>query len=205
MIGKEFRDFTFWVLGFGFSLLYNYKSFFDFFKMKARVHISAGTIIFRLNKAEKPTDATALRHSDISQPRKIVTAREYLLLLYPGGYWDFPKGTAEKGEQIKETALREAKEETGLDVEIIDGFEEKIRYFFRESPSANSGQATQLVFKQVIFFVAKSKSEKVKISDEHSDYIWLPFKKAIELLKHKTAKEILMKTERFLNKKWGFK
>ena len=52
----------------------------------------------------------------------------YLLLRYPSvkpkkEYWDLPKGHMEKGEQEKDTVVREVREETGLeDIEIFDGF-----------------------------------------------------------------------------------
>ena len=154
--------------------------------MKTRKHISAGTIIFRTIHSKRPSDAKAM------------AGREYLLLYYLSYYWDLPKGTVEEGETMEETATREAKEETGLDVNIIDGFKEKIKYFYRETRAKNPKQNGQLVFKQVIFFIAEATSNKVKISDEHSDFIWLPFEKAITILKYKTAKEILTKAEEFL-------
>ena len=40
-----------------------------------------------------------------------------------GRYWSFPKGHIEIGETEKETAVREIKEETSLEVEIKDGKE----------------------------------------------------------------------------------
>ncbi len=50
----------------------------------------------------------------------------FLLLNYPSGHWDFIKGRIEKNESLKQAALREAREETGItDIEFIDGFEEK--------------------------------------------------------------------------------
>lgn len=56
----------------------------------------------------------------------------FLLLHYPSGHWDFVKGRIEKGEQEKEAAIREAREETGItDVEFIEGFEEKIHYTYQ--------------------------------------------------------------------------
>lgn len=156
--------------------------------MKTRKHISAGTVIFRINKLA-PKDEK----------------REYLLLYYLNNYWDLPKGTIEEGETLQETAKREAKEETGLQVEIIDGFKEKISYFYKEiytpkefRDKKGSPKIPRLVFKKVIFFVAKALTEKVKISDEHSDHIWLPYKKALSILKYKTAKEILTKADSFL-------
>lgn len=36
------------------------------------------------------------------------------LLIYRNGMWDLPKGHQEEGEDIRETALREVQEETGL-------------------------------------------------------------------------------------------
>jgi 8-oxo-dGTP pyrophosphatase MutT (NUDIX family) len=35
------------------------------------------------------------------------------------GLWNFPAGKAEEGDTIEETAIREAKEESGYDVELI--------------------------------------------------------------------------------------
>ena len=40
---------------------------------------------------------------------------KYLVLHYGAGHWDFPKGKQEKNENEEQTALREIKEETGID------------------------------------------------------------------------------------------
>ncbi len=37
-----------------------------------------------------------------------------ILMIFRLGYWDFPKGKAEPGEQYAQTALREVSEETGV-------------------------------------------------------------------------------------------
>ena len=44
-----------------------------------------------------------------------VDKRKFLLLNYPSKHWDFVKGKMEKSETPHETAIRETKEETGLD------------------------------------------------------------------------------------------
>jgi len=52
--------------------------------------------------------------------------------LYPGGYWEFPKGKLEPGETDEAAAHRELKEETGLEVTLIPDFKETITYRFRD-------------------------------------------------------------------------
>ncbi|MDR0295854.1 MAG: NUDIX domain-containing protein [Prevotellaceae bacterium] len=44
------------------------------------------------------------------------------LLIYRHEHWDLPKGVVESGETILETALREVKEECGIDKLILCGF-----------------------------------------------------------------------------------
>ena len=51
--------------------------------------------------------------------------RKYVIIRETGiyqGYCGFPKGHMEAGETEQDTAIREVKEETGLDVELLDGF-----------------------------------------------------------------------------------
>ena len=45
-----------------------------------------------------------------------------ILFIYRRGKWDLPKGKAEKGESIRETAVREVIEETGIEKLKIDKF-----------------------------------------------------------------------------------
>ena len=45
-----------------------------------------------------------------------------------GGHWSFPKGHVEPGETETETAIREIKEETGIDVELNTTFREVVSY-----------------------------------------------------------------------------
>lgn len=49
--------------------------------------------------------------------------RCYLLLHYPSGHWDFPKGHVEEREKRHETALRELEEETGIsNLQFVENF-----------------------------------------------------------------------------------
>ena len=117
----------------------------------------------------------------------------YLTLHYEGGHWDFPKGHVEENEKLEETALRETKEETNLDVELHDKFKKSLSYFFRRDGL--------LVSKTVYFFLGKTPNKKVKISSEHIGFKWLIFEDALELLTFDNAKEVLKKAHEFLTQR----
>lgn len=122
---------------------------------------------------------------------------KYLLLYSIGlkgkGYWGFPKGHIEEGEEPTATARREIMEETNInELEFIPGFKQRERYFFR--------QDNKMIYKQVIFFLVQSKSQQVKLSFEHNDFIWLPFEQAVKKVSFPSAKQILKKAHEFLLK-----
>ena len=113
----------------------------------------------------------------------------FLLLNYPTGHWDFVKGKIEKGETLHQTAVRETKEETGIsDLEFVEGFEEKINYNFQFEG--------ELIQKEVIFFLAKTKTDTVNVSHEHLDYTWLDYENALEKVTYQNAKNILSKANK---------
>jgi len=127
----------------------------------------------------------------------------YLLLHYSVGHWDFPKGNIEKGEKLEDTARREILEETGIkEIKFVSNFKKWIKYFYKRAPSKFGKQKTgETVFKIVTFFLAETKEKEVKISREHVDYKWLPYKEALKQLTFKNAKEILKKANSFLSRK----
>ena len=110
----------------------------------------------------------------------------YLLLNYPSGHWDFVKGNIEEGETLRQTVLREIREETAItDVSFIEGFEEKVEYYYQRYGS--------LVHKEVIFILAKTATERVEISHEHQGFIWLNYPDALERLTYITAQNLMKK------------
>ena len=125
--------------------------------------------------------------------RKEGTKKMFLLLHYPSGHWDFVKGKMEKGENTRETAIRETREETGItDVAFLDNFEEWIQYNFQYKG--------ELVDKKVVFFLGETKTEEVKISEEHLSYAWKEYNEAMEKTTFDNAKTILTKAQELLSK-----
>jgi len=81
------------------------------------------------------------------------------------GQWEFPGGFIEFGEAPEEGILREVKEETGLNAEIVSIY--KILSKEYEKP----GKKIHLIR---IIYLLKTFDEKVKLNErEHEDYKWL--------------------------------
>lgn len=120
--------------------------------------------------------------------------RQFLLLHYPGGHWDFPKGHVEEyDENEMATAHRELEEETGISaIEFLDGFREPMYYAF------NRGRKER-VEKVVVYFLAETQEADIQLSHEHQGCDWLHFDAAMEQLTFDNARELLQKAYDFLN------
>jgi 8-oxo-dGTP pyrophosphatase MutT (NUDIX family) len=97
--------------------------------------------------------------------------------------WVFPKGTPDGVETIEETALREVREESGLEVEIVAPIG-VIDYWF-----AVPGER---VHKFVHFFLMRAHGGDVSNHDHEYDHVrWVPVDEARRLLSYDTYREIL--------------
>jgi 8-oxo-dGTP pyrophosphatase MutT (NUDIX family) len=102
------------------------------------------------------------------------------------------KGKMEKGESAHQTAIRETEEETGItDITFIENFEEWIEYNFQYQG--------ELVNKKVVFFLAETKTEDVKISHEHQNYAWMDYNTSMEKTTFDNAKTVLTKAQTLLS------
>ena len=113
---------------------------------------------------------------------------EVLLLKHNAGHWAFPKGHAEKNETEEETALREVKEETNLEIKLNTKFRETVKY----SPAEE-------VEKEVIYFIGYDVKGKEKPQlEEISEIKWANINKAINIVTYENDKEILKKVKKYL-------
>ena len=103
-------------------------------------------------------------------------------------HWSFPKGHMENGETEIETAMREIKEETGIDVIIDQSFREIVTYFPRRD-----------THKEVVYFIAKAKNtDFTPQEDEIADIKWVEIGRAGAVLFYENDKAIVNKAKGFI-------
>jgi 8-oxo-dGTP pyrophosphatase MutT (NUDIX family) len=93
-----------------------------------------------------------------------------------------PKGHPEKGESSHDAALREVREETGLDATPVEKLGD-IRYWY-----ARDGDR---VLKVVSFFLFRYRSGRLADHDQEvEEALWIPLEEAPERLAYRSEKEI---------------
>ena len=118
--------------------------------------------------------------------RKFHGNTEILLIKHVNsGHWSFPKGHVEFGETEVETALREVKEETGIDI-IIDPT-------FREIVSFSPKKGTQ---KTVFYFIGKARhTDYTPQEEEIAEIRWVEIGRACSVLSYENDKSIVNKAK----------
>lgn len=105
--------------------------------------------------------------------------------------WGFPKGHVEKGENVKDTAIRETREEAGINVQLCEGFKHDMHY----NPAKNAR-------KTVTFYIATTKDTNVRIQKEEIiDYAWLEYDKAMKRLSFENSRNTLRLAKKYLEKR----
>lgn len=116
----------------------------------------------------------------------------YVIVRSLEGFYGFPKGHMEPGESEKETALREIKEETGLNVSLICGF--------RTEDSHAFCQDGVLRRKNIIYYLAQYENQLpiAQESELRSIHI-MDFDSAMQAFQFESSRRILTEAHAFLN------
>ncbi len=117
----------------------------------------------------------------------------FLIIKMLNGNWGFPKGHTEDQETDIQTAIREVTEETGINIEILDGFKKSIKYIpFPE------------VLKKVIFFIGITEEEKVTIDkNEIEDYMWCSYEEALKMITYKPQRDVMESSLKYIKNYYG--
>ena len=125
--------------------------------------------------------------------RKNGDTSEFLLEHMVQGHTSIPKGHVEGNETEEETALREIREETNLEVELDTSFRRVITY----SPAPGA-------VKDVVFFIAEARGGLLINQEcEVTSLEWLPFESAVKSLTHESDRETLRAAYEYLTERKG--
>ena len=112
----------------------------------------------------------------------------FLILKHNAGHFSFPKGHMEPLESEVDTAIREIKEETNIDVEIDESFRMVNTYSPKEG-----------IIKDVIFFLGKCCSnEIVAQTSEISEIFWYDFDSSKNVITFENDRIILEKAYKYI-------
>ena len=139
-------------------------------KVPTKLQISAGGVAFRNRK------------------KQIEVA---LISVGDNNRWQLPKGIVDKGESTEDAAVREVREEAGIDTEIVERID-KVEYWYLWN---EDGQRVRY-HKFVYFYLLRYKAGDVRDhDDEVNEARWVEIDEAIRLLAFNSEKKIVEKAK----------
>ena len=102
--------------------------------------------------------------------------------------WALPKGTPEPGESLRETAIREVREETGLGVEIVDELG-TIEYWF-------SRPAQGVRFEKTVHHFLMRATGLGDVSEhdhEYDEVVWFPAGQALRIMTYHSEADVVQR------------
>jgi 8-oxo-dGTP pyrophosphatase MutT (NUDIX family) len=126
---------------------------------------------------------------------KTIRGRPMLAAIRPGGrddVWALPKGRIDDGESAAETAVREVREETGVEGRLVEKLGD-VRYVYTAKWAGG-----ELIFNVVSFFLLEAGRGRIDHIDETmrievAEARWLPLEEAPRLLTYGGEREMAAK------------
>ena len=114
-----------------------------------------------------------------------------------GVRWSLAKGTPYAGETMEETALREVREETGLEVEMQEPIS-SITYWFADLENAVRYHKT------VHFYLMVPVRGDVSLHDPEFDVVrWFPMDQALKILIYPNETAVMQQANELINQRIG--
>jgi 8-oxo-dGTP pyrophosphatase MutT (NUDIX family) len=128
---------------------------------------------------------------------RTISGRPMLAAIRPRGrerVWALPKGHIDEGESAADTAIREVREETGVEGRLVEKLGD-IRYVYTASWEGGSGER---IFKVVSFFLLRAGRGRIGEIDEAmrievAEARWLPLDEAPRLLSYDGERKMAAK------------
>ncbi len=159
-------------------------------QIRARRHASTGRLVGAVARLRTSTATSAggiVVRFESGQPSLVVGSRRRER---DGRTWTLPKGTPNPGETREQTALREVREETGLEVRIT-GPLDSIEYWFVQSGTR--------IHKTVHYFLMEPVGGDLAAHDHEFDEVrWITFESAGSLLTFETERALVTRAGEIL-------
>jgi ADP-ribose pyrophosphatase YjhB (NUDIX family) len=121
-----------------------------------------------------------------------------LIATHGGERWALPKGLVNRGEAVEETALREVREETGLEAEIVSALE-PIEYWFWWGPPGRKVRH----HKRVHYYLMRWLGGDTSLHDaEVDDVQWFALEEAVQRLSYESERRLLEATQVKVEEGW---
>jgi len=133
----------------------------------------------------------SLRHKKVKSVAAIIFNKGKFMIVKKskdsGGFWDFPKDGIKRYEDEIVALNREMKEETNLEIELIPGFYEEIKYNYSDSVYDYD--------KTVGYYLAKAKTIDCKSNDEDEieECMWATAEEVREKVKFEDSIKVFEK------------
>ena len=119
---------------------------------------------------------------------------EYVIIQSKEGFYGFPKGHVEGAETETETALREVREETGLEVALIAGFRAVDTH-----PFTKNGETRM---KHIVYFLAEFSGQQPQAQeDELSGIRLMDYDSAMQVFQFESVRRLLTEAHGFLQER----
>ncbi len=143
-------------------------------QVQTRMQVSAGGVAFRKRKGQVEVAIISVGES---------------------GRWQLPKGLVDEGESLEAAALREVREEAGIQTEKIQPLD-KIEYWYY---STERGQRVRF-HKFVSFYLLRYVSGDVRKHDQEvNEARWVEIGKAHEMLAFEGEKKMVEQAQSVIN------
>lgn len=128
---------------------------------------------------------------------RTIRGRAHVAAIRPRGReraWALPKGRIDPGETAAETAVREVREETGVEGHLVEKLGD-VRYTYTARWEGASGER---IFKIVSFFLLRAGRGRIGAIDDEmqievAEARWLPLDDAPRLLSYDGERKMAMK------------
>lgn len=105
--------------------------------------------------------------------------------------WQLPKGLVDKGESTEDAAVREVREEAGVDTEVVERID-KVEYWYLGNEEGLRVRYHKLVY----FYLLRYKSGDVRDHDiEVNEARWFEINEAVRLMAFDSERKVVEKAK----------